>query len=198
MYNIKTQKLIPLSICILVMGVIGTHIMFFLENGAWYGRSFFGAVLFFPLLLFPISLLFRIDIIKLVDYATIPGMAALSLAKLNCYISGCCEGRVLWYTDLGAPVHFPSQLVEMSCAMIITLALLLFEKKRSCKGKIYPVCLIAYGILRFILNWFRWDRDPLFMGLSAGHIWSIVSIIIGFIWLGVRYIRITRKQQSEP
>ena len=64
-YEIAVWKVFPLAISVAMLGLLGTKIMFFLENGFWYGKSFFGAVLFFPILLLPLTLLFRIKLLNL-------------------------------------------------------------------------------------------------------------------------------------
>ena len=195
-YQISLIKWIPLTICVGLMGLLGTYIMFFVENGVWYGQSFFGAVLFFPMLLFPIAIIFRMSLMDLLDYATIPGIALLAPFKLNCYIGGCCGGKVLFFNKNGVPTHFPSQVVEMTVAILITMVLLYLEKVPKYKHKIYPICLVLYGTTRFILNWFRWEQEKNFLGLTAGATWAILSVIIGGLWMLILKKQF-RKEKTE-
>lgn len=182
-YKISVVKWLPLTISFSLLGLLGTYIMFFLENGEWYGQSFFGAVLFFPVLLIPVSFVFRVPLLELLDYATPPSLLLLAPFKLNCYMRGCCSGRVLYFDENGVPIHFPSQLAEMAVAIIIVGILLWLETKNNYKHKIYPICLILYGSSRLILNWFRWEQDKNIFGLTAGSTWSIISCCIGLFWL---------------
>lgn len=185
-YHISLLKWIPLTICVGLMGYLGTYIMFYLENGTWYGQSFFGAVLFYPILLLPIAFVFTISLSDLLDYATPPGMAVLVLFKMNCYLGGCCGGRVLYFDENGIPVFFPSQIVELVCALILTIILVIFSYKKKFKGLIYPITLILYGGSRFILNFFRYEwsqREAMNFIMPMGNIWSLVAIMIGFVWL---------------
>lgn len=182
-YQISLFRWIPLTIGVALMGLLGTYIMFFIENGVWYGQSFFGAVLFFPILLFPLAVVCRMSLLDLLDYATPPGIALLAPFKMNCYMGGCCGGRVLFFNENGIPTHFPSQIVEMIVAVCITIILLYLENMPKYKHKIYPICLILYGVTRFLLNWFRWEQEVVFLGLTAGASWAIISMIIGGIWL---------------
>lgn len=193
-YNVSFLKVFPLTICVTGMGLLGTYILYFLENGLWYGRSFFGAVLFFPILLFPVALLFKINLIDLLSYATIPGMLLLAVYKWNCYIGGCCGGKVLWFSKDGIPTHFPSQIAEMSVAIIITIILLVFERNEKTRKKIYPICLIIYGATRYILDYFRWEQPQFFLGLTPGAFWSIVALFIGCIWL---FVSILLKKEDQ-
>lgn len=182
-YQIKKWQLLPLAVCVAAMGLAGTYLMFFIENGGWYGKSFFGAVLFYPILLIPVALIFRIPLIRLLDYATPPGLALLAIYKWNCYQKGCCGGKALWFSEAGVPTHFPSQLAEMTVAVILTIILLILEKNPKNKGKIYPLCLVTYGSTRYILNYFRWEQNDFFMGMPAGNLWAVVAVSIGIVWL---------------
>ena len=174
------------------MGLLGTYIMHFIENGSWGGRSFFGALLFFPVLLFPIALLCRVSLLDLLDYATPPGLLLLAFYKYNCYTDGCCAGRTLWFTEEGVPVHFPSQLAEMGVAIVLALCLFLVERKSKFRHKIYPICIVIYGATRFILNHLRWEQQAFLLGLTAGAFWSLVAVLIGVVWLAI-----ARKKQER-
>ena len=185
-YEIKPILLVPLAVSVAAMGLAGTYIMFFIENGGWYGKSFFGAVLFFPILLFPVAVIFRIKLVYLLSFSTIPGLALLAIYKWNCYKLGCCGGRVLWFSDKGIPTHFPSQLAEMGAAIILVVVLLILERNPKFKNEIYPLCLIFYGTTRFVLNYFRWEQNDFILGMPAGNLWSLVSIGIGAVWLLVK------------
>ena len=184
-YGVKGFLVPLLMISVAVMGLLGTRIMFFLENGAWYGKSFFGALLFFPILLLPVSWVFRIHLTDLLDYATPPGLAMLAMSKWNCLEKGCCGGKVLWYSAEGVPTHFPSQIVELCVAVLIMLLLLFMERKNLHRRSRYAVCLVVYGVLRFILNYFRWEQPEYVLGMAPGAFWSIVAILIGFSWVMV-------------
>lgn len=182
-YNVSVSKSFLITVFVSVLGFLSTYIMYYFENLEWGGQSFFGAVLFFPIALFPIALIFKMPIGRLLDYATPAGIAILVPFKLNCYIGGCCGGRALWFSEEGIPTHFPSQLVEMVVALLITIFLLYAEKMAKNEGKIYPLCLIVYGTTRFVLNYFRSDTSVFFLGLYPGNFWALFSVVIGVTWL---------------
>jgi prolipoprotein diacylglyceryltransferase len=163
------------------MGILGTHFLYFIENGNFNGQSFFGAVLFFPVFLFPVARLLKIPLSDMLDYTTPPGLAILVVFKFNCFLGGCCGGGVLYFKEGGIPVTFPSQLVEMVVALALTILLFVVEYKNKLKRNIYPLCLITYGSTRFILNWFRADQTEYILEMSAGHFWSIVAVVIGVV-----------------
>ena len=183
LYGVKILLLPFLAVAVAIMGLLGTYIMFFIENGGWYGRSFFGAVLFFPILLLPVAVLFRMKLRDLLDYATPPGVSLLAIYKYNCFTDGCCGGKVLFYNDAGVPTYFPSQLAEMGTAVILVFVLLTMERNPKFNKKIYPLFLIMYGVIRYILNQYRWEQADFLFGLPAGNLWSIVAIAMGSVFL---------------
>ena len=53
-YHISLLKTFVITLAIAFSGLLGSYIMFFLENGKWYGRSMFGGILLFQLFLLPV------------------------------------------------------------------------------------------------------------------------------------------------
>ena len=107
----------------------------------------------------------------------------LVIMKIQCLMAGCCQGVVLYTTEGGTDVRFPSPIAEMINALILCIILLCFAKKLSNRGFIYPMYLIMYGGTRFILNI---GREEFFLTdkfLPMGSIWSIVAVILGIIWI---------------
>jgi phosphatidylglycerol:prolipoprotein diacylglycerol transferase len=189
-YHISLLKTFVITLAIAIAGLLGSYIMFFLENGVWYGRSMFGGILLFPLFLFPISLMLKIEPSDLFDYATIPGAFMLAFSKFNCYLAGCCDGKVIGYVN-AIPNFFPSQLVEMSVSLLIVILLFVLECKNKIKHLMCPVCIVLYSITRFILDFFRWSQENFALGMTAGRFWSVISFLIGIIWI---VIKMRRKQ----
>ncbi len=175
-------------------GVIGAKLMFMLESLEWDfslsgGISFYGSVLLIPVLSILISSAFRIKYLKLLDFYAPMICAMLAVMKLNCLRSGCCGGILLYTSDAGKEIHFPSQIAELLIAFAIMMFLLKFEEKSENGGLSYPIFLLVYGILRFTANFFRKDLVPLVWIIPGGHLWSLVSIIIGafsFIYIKKR------------
>ena len=171
-------KILVSAVALIVAGVLGTKIMFFIENGGWSGRSFFGAVFFVPVLMFPVALLLKIRYGTMMDVCA-PGVSLIvAVMKIDCIIEGCCYGFAMRYLEDGTPVRFPSQAVELVANLAITAALLLLHKKEKNQGLIYPWYLVIYGAVRFILNLFR-ETVPFVWILPAGNFWSLIAILIG-------------------
>ena len=184
-YGVTALKSLLITLPVSVLGLLSTYVMYYLENLEFGGKSFYGAVLFFPICLLPLTWVFQMPMNKMLDYATPAGFALLVPFKLNCYLGGCCGGKAIWYSLDGIPTHFPSQIVEMFTAMIITGILLYIERKKAGKGLMYPLCLIIYGSTRLILNEYRNDNRIYLLNMTAGAFWSSISILLGIIVLVV-------------
>lgn len=175
--HIQKWKMIILSIALTITGVLGTMIMFFIESGHFGGTSFYGAVLFVPILMLP-AVLLKISYRDILNLCAPAECLMLSIMKIDCLMSNCCYGRYI------PAIHmvFPSQIVESIAGLLVMGALLLIAYKKK-NASLYPWYLILYGTVRYCLNGFRFGLTPFLLGLSNGHFWSVVSVVIGLIWL---------------
>ena len=130
-YGISTSMAVITAFVLLFGGVGGTYLMGALEAGAWGNISYYGSVFIVPILMIPFTRIIKQNYSVFMDYCAPCGIAAIAVGKLNCKITGCCAGRVLWYTEEGHGVVFPSQLVEMAVAIIILIVLLRIEHKNT-------------------------------------------------------------------
>ena len=176
--TVALWKIPVLSILLTITGVLGTMIMFFIETGKFGGTSFFGAVLFVPVLMLP-AMLLRIPFHTIMDLCAPAICIMLAIMKIDCLMSGCCIGKYL--PSLG--FQFPSQIVEMIVALIILCILLWLERKGTETNKLYPYFMILYGTTRFVLNWFRYGLVPFVWILPNGNFWSVIAVLVGVVWL---------------
>lgn len=190
-YGFKVWKIVIADVFLTIIGAVGVYLMGFVEKGEWVGaRSFYGAHFLVPILMFPVAKLLRMPYGKVLDMSAPAGCLMLALLKVKCVIDGCCGGRML--TLFGKTFRFPSQIVECIAAVVLMVVLLIMIYRRKWTSMIYPWYMILYGAVRFCLNCLR-DTTPWFWIIPSGHLWSIISIIIGVIAL----ILIKRKLESK-
>ena len=195
-YGFKWWKCVIVSVAIIVTGLIGAELWYFLENGDWGGKSFFGAVYFAPLTFIAVAKILKMPYVYSLDLCATSGCLALAVLKVQCLIDGCCAGVILGQIEDNIYVRFPSQIVEFVTALILTVLLLYLSYNPKYRGKIYPITLVLYGTLRFVLNLFRddWDRTQSFnLPLPLGNIWALIAVIVGAVWL----IALKRKRKSN-
>jgi prolipoprotein diacylglyceryltransferase len=171
-YGVKWWKTIVIALLLTVSGTLGTYLWFFVENGRFGGRSFYGAVFIVPVLFILVSWVFRIPYGKLMDLCAPAECIMLVLMKALCVLEGCCKGRILFEN-----VRFPSQIAELVNALILLVILMYLSHKKENRGKIYPMYLLIYGASRFVLNFFRdvWAET----WMPMGTLWSILAMVIG-------------------
>ena len=160
-----------IAVLLTIAGVISVRLMYFIESGRWGGLSFFGAVLFVPVLFILVKLLFHMPYGELMDLCAPAECVMLALMKVQCLIFNCCKGRVLSVDASGTEIRFPSQIVELVFALLLMIVLVLLLRNKINTGKIYPYYMVFYGTGRFMLNLLR-ETSPFIWILPAGNFWS--------------------------
>ena len=187
--KISFWKLLVAWVMLSIIGLVGTHLMAVLEGGYWNGRSFFGAVFLVPVLMYPVAQVLKIRYGDIIDICSPAGFCILALLKVKCKIDNCCYGRMISIGEKS--FQFPSQIVEGIAAVVLLAVILIMIKKQKWKRLVYCWFLILYGIVRFVLNFFR-ETTPWIGPLASGTFWSLISIILG---AGILYLNI-RKQRA--
>ena len=148
-----------------------------LKNGiSLGGQSFFGALFLVPILMALIGRAFRLSPSESTDYVAAPVIFILMCMRMGCMLNGCCGGILL------GDFRVPTQMLEACFDAIIFVILWEFEKKGNKQGKIYPIMMVLYGIIRFFLEFVR-DTSKDWLGLSHGQWFSIAAVVCGMIWL---------------
>ena len=168
-----------LSAALVLTGYYGSVLWFFVENGAFGGRSFYGAVFFSPVVFFLLGKGLRIPYADAMDTVAPAGCMTLALVKLQCLRDNCCIGKMLYVDENYMVVRFPSQLVEMAAFGVIALILLAVASNRKSRGTVFCWFMILYGAARFVLDFFREIEAPFLFGLSPGSFWSACAFLIG-------------------
>ena len=176
--KVAIWKMALLTLWLTITGVLGTMILAYIELGEFGGTSFYGAVFLVPILILP-AMLMRITYKDILNLCAPAECAMLLVMRFDCLDKGCCFGRYLPALEF----QFPSQIAEMVVAITIMITLIQMHRKDR-KVQLYPWYMILYGVCRFILQGFRYGgTDPWVLGLSQGHFWSLIAVVIGTVWL---------------
>ena len=181
-YNLSVLSAICFPLFLLLCGISGAKLLFFIESGftSISGMSFFGAV-FLVLLLMPlVGLIFRLKPTQSLD-ACAPCVASIiAFMRFGCYCAGCCGGVLC---VLGQhSFRWPTQLMEGFGDMMILAVLLYFEKKGNKRGLLYSIFLLCYGMMRFVIEFLR-DTPKNLWAFSEGQWLSLLAIVIAVIWI---------------
>lgn len=121
--------------------------------------------------------------------------------RLGCLMSGCCHGRPApadaWYSITfpinpssfapgGVPLY-PTQIMEAAGELIIFLGLFFFRKHKKFDSQLMAIYLIAYGILRSVVEYFRAGetRDLIFGQFSVAQLVSLLMFALA-VWMWIR------------
>ena len=138
-----------------------------------------------------------------------------AFGRIGCFFNGCCWGRVSdaciavrfprpslpWSDHVGRglvgpdaaaslPV-LPTQLIE--AAALLALCALVYAVYRRCRRYTAALYLMAYGALRFGIEFLRADDRPDLWGLSSAQVVSLAGLALGFAFLCINL-----KNRGEP
>jgi phosphatidylglycerol:prolipoprotein diacylglycerol transferase len=195
----------PYFISILMVGIIaglfGGRLLFFISYPEYYqnlldfflffngGFSILGCILGI-LFVLPFYLYYaRIPIIPLLDLVALYTPLLQSISRIGCFLAGCCYGLptdMPWgitYTqaDTIAPTHIclhPTQLYS-SISLMIIFALLYFVIQHYFRKKGQILCwyILLVGAERFVVDFWRGDRDTVqFFSINQ---YIAASMIVG-------------------
>ena len=125
---------------------------------------------------------------------------AHAFGRLGCTFAGCCYGKEadwgIYFATAGTKV-IPTQLFECIFLVILSvvMAVLYFKFKFNCNLGLY---LVAYGVWRFIIEFFRNDdRGSFIPGLSPSQFWCIIMVLagIGYFFL---YKYVLKAKMKHP
>ena len=135
--------------------------------------------------------------------ALVPSVPLMhAFGRLGCFCAGCCYGMPfpapLGLSFDASPVAphgvtlFPVQLLEAFLNLIIFGVLLLYARKPRGRGKIIGLYMSAYAVMRFLLEFLRFDAERGgFWGLSTSQWISLILLPIGL------YLLLTNKNKKQ-
>lgn len=118
---------------------------------------------------------------------------AQSFGRVGCFFGGCCYGIEYHgpfavqfpYNELSPYLHlyprFPVQLVEACLCFILFVIIFTYTRKKApFKGTSLGIYLISYGIIRFVLEYFRGDTiRGIWFSLSTSQWISLILVPAG-------------------
>lgn len=168
-------------------------------GGVFYGGLAFG-------FLFAVWYIRRLkmDLWETLDIAAVGIPIGHAVARIGCFLGGCCYGRecelpwAVQFPRLPSPVH-PTQLYEAGLNAINFIILLLLYRRRRFKGQIASLFFINYGIIRFVVEYFRGGpgRGYVFTGPTPLLSLSIPQLISLLLICGGIVLYIRRKKASR-
>jgi len=195
------SQLLDLSLGLFVSGLIGSRLLFVALNLDWYrvrpleifqlqrgGLVAYGGIL--ATLLFGIFFTRwkRMPFWEVADLLMPLGLLGLAFGRIGCFLNGCCYGkptsfflaRVFWGKQ--GPVH-PTQIYESWGLLLLFIALRVVGRKSLAPGRLFALSIGGYGLLRFVIEFFRGDQLPWIGGLTLVQAAALATIAAAaWIW----------------
>lgn len=171
------------TVLLTLVGVAGAMLLFYLESGSFGGVSFYGSVFLIPLLMPVFGMLFRLKPGQTMDICGPCVAIMIGCMRFNCVLNSCCGG---WEMCLGSFCFaWPTQAMDSIGDFAIVLWLLGLERESRGKGTLYPRFMIAYSVMRFLLEFLR-DTPKDWLYLSHGQWFALTAIAVGAVWTTVQ------------
>lgn len=178
---LHTKWYVALLIAILhdIVGYAAMRLLAIIEVGGNISQAanmrLFGAVFILPVFYYSGAKLLKRNTAFVMDISAICLVIGLIFGRLDCLVGGCCAGSRIPFCNL----HWPLREIELLYYVIFLLHYCHRIREGKTSGEVYAVFMITYGILRFILEWFRVEYTTSIGVLHLAHIWAIVSFMLG-------------------
>lgn len=154
------------------------------------GFVFYGGLIGALLMIFWYTKLYKIPVFSMLD-GLIPSVPlAHAFGRIGCFFAGCCYGipseyGVEFSASEIAPHGvklLPVQLIEAGLNMVLFALLLILGRFCRRRGLLTGVYLGGYAVIRFVLEFFRYDAERGgFWGLSTSQWISIILLPIAVL-----------------
>ena len=221
--KLDVDKILDVSFWGLLVGLLGARILFVITRFESYMRNpieifkvWEGGLVFLGglLLVIPFVIWYltkhKVPIWKSLD-AFAPGLTiGHAFGRFGCLAAGCCYGKptgssygIKLYSELvepnlrGIPLH-PTQIYEAVSLFILFLGLIFIHYRKKFDGQVAVSYLIAYPIIRSIIEVFRGDLIRGFViedFLSTSQFISILIFAAAVITLIIRLKQIETSHQ---
>lgn len=224
--GIDPNLVYDLGLYIALSALVGAKLLLFVTESDYYlqnpgeifsldtlraGGVFYGGFILAVLVAVFFTRKHRLGFWRVADVFS-PGIAlGQAIGRVGCFSAGCCYGKetsVPWavvFTNpyshervgvpLMVPLH-PSQLYEAVANAVLFSVLWFATRKKKFDGQIFIWYLTLYGIIRFVLEFWRGDADR---GFVLGGLLSTSQFIsLLMLCLAVTLWILLRGKKREP
>jgi phosphatidylglycerol:prolipoprotein diacylglycerol transferase len=222
-FNANADDVTTYVILLVLAGIIGGKVFFYLEDPSFYfryperlvsnfgsGFVFYGSFIFAVPLMLYIYRRFHWPTLKMLDIMAFVACIVHAFGRMGCFFAGCCHGKPtdsifgVTFTNpscsanpLGIPLH-PTQLYEVFMLLLILIALHFAKYKIRYHGQLFLLYVFLYAIGRFVLEFFRGDNDRGFLfGGAISHSQFIALLMAASVLVGNRLLVLRQRKRDE-
>jgi len=223
-HNVDPQKILDLSVIIVLWAIIGARLFSILFDGSlqWYlqnplkmlmlwngGFTFYGGFLFGLGAGIWYIRKHKMDVWKISDMAA-PGLAlGIAVGRLGCFASGDSYGKpanLPWAVTFSDPLSMaptgvslhPTQIYSTLVLLAVFGILLWWRKRQRFKGELFLAFIMLYALVRSFVEIFRNDPRGVYLDglISTSQIISLL-VVIPALWLFVKKLRQYKRLRIE-
>lgn len=199
---IGPEQLVDFSCVALLGGLLGGRLLYVLLEWDWFANSpltifaiwqgglvWYGGFLGGVVTAWLYTRAKRLVFLRVMDQF-IPFLSlGHAIGRIGCFFNGCCYGKPTdgWWgvTFPGHPTAvLPTQLFE-SFGLFLLYGILRALQRPAVlahPGRLFGLYLAGYGLLRFIIEFFRGDQPAWWAGLTLPQLVSLAAVAAG-VWL---------------
>ena len=220
--KINVERTLDLAFWGLLVGFVGARILYvltrwddFMMDPLAIFKVWQGGLVFWggPIAVIPFAIWYarkhKMPVWRLLDVLT-PGLViAHMFGRFGCLMAGCCYGKptgtsfgIVLYSDLverhlqGIPLH-PTQLYEAVSLFLLFIGLIAVYKRRLFDGQVAITYLMAYSVIRSLIEIFRGDIVRGFVIDDVISTSQFISILIFMAAAGVLMLRLKQVQRKK-
>ncbi len=207
--GIDPERITDLGAWLILAGMLGGklfHIIFFWNDfiSAWHeegvrslreGFVFYGGFIVASLTAVAYTTVKKLPFFRVADIFAPSIALGHAFGRMGCFFNGCCYGKpcsLPWAVTFppphimaGIPVH-PTEIYETLGNLAIFAGLSAIYRHKRADGQIWWLYILSYGVLRFIVEFFRGDYDTHYFGvLTLGHLVAMVMIAVAAVALAL-------------
>lgn len=196
-YELNEEQVIDLILITVAGGLLGARTYFYFTHlnqfseplqfilfNKYPGLSFWGGLMGGILALKIGTLRIKFNFYQIMDFAMAVLFVGIAISSVGCLLSSCQYGFIssgpFSVTQIGIlNKRFPLQIIESIIMLILFMKLFKSALRFHFMGQIAAKGFIFLGISKLILEFFRGDKQLIFVGFSTGLIYSILLIMLG-------------------
>lgn len=206
-FNLDKDRIMDLSIIVLVAGVIGARTLYIILNPKYFianpleipmlakgGLVWYGG---FLTALFAMMIYVRrkgYGFFEVADFF-VPYLAlAQAFGRMGCFLNGCCYGieaspgypfAVIFPQDPFS--RHPTQIYAAAALILIYIILRIWQERPHFTGVIFLAYCLLYSGKRFLIEFVRGDNPRVIMGLTLSQAFSFVIFLVAlFLFVRLR------------
>ena len=218
-YGVAPDAVVEVSVLCIFGAIIGSRLVFVLLNWGIYkdnlihiflvregGLTFYGGIFGAILLAIPYINYKKYSLPALFDICTPAIALGYSIARIGCFLNGCCYGRVSSYAEFPLGVHFPSlegwryptQIYSIGYSLVILFILLKLEKRKIFRGELFLDYLWLYAIARYLIEYLREEPFSVFGIMTTAQFACLFIILFALIVREILKKYAAQRSQDRP